>query len=85
MIKTRDLAWQFYPIVSARHEEEEIFQFILNIDTDSSIQRFKTIEYINVAEKSGLLQRVIDIRFALERAIRVIRSEFMKILRQKYY
>ncbi|MEZ5496671.1 MAG: EAL domain-containing protein [Gammaproteobacteria bacterium] len=72
MIKTRDLAWQFYPIVSARHEEEEIFQLILNIDTDSSIQRFKTIEYINVAEKSGLL-RVID-RFALERAIRVIRS-----------
>lgn len=70
-IKTRNFKWQYQGIVSTEDENQEIYQLMLRINTDSG-KELEPSEYFETAKKSGLL-RLLD-RFTLEHAIRKIRN-----------
>lgn len=75
MIKTRDIGWKFFPIVATQNQDEVVYQMIFDSNSSSG-KHISTREYLDVAEKTGLL-KVFD-RFALERAIRMIRMGELK-------
>jgi DNA-binding response OmpR family regulator/EAL domain-containing protein (putative c-di-GMP-specific phosphodiesterase class I) len=74
-IKTRNFKWQYQSIISTTDENQEIYQLMLKIITDSG-KELNSADYMDVANKTGLL-RLLD-RFTLEHAIRIIRSGELK-------